>query len=1230
MKTLEHPKVIDGYEVLGILGRGGMGWVYRARPAEGGDEVALKLLKVSTGETNLDRLRFEREYKLAATFRHPCLVAVYDYGVFDDCPYYTMEYVLGTNLREFINRDRDYISRPTWLKRLGKVFARLLNGLAYIHELSIIHRDLKPENILVDGQAMPRLLDFGLARHGTERGRPPQELQAEKLTDPGMVIGTVHYMAPEQVVGGELDLRTDLYSMGVMLYEIIGARLPFEGPDPVSVLGQILHTNPRPLEEVAGPLPTGLTELVHHLLAKEPSDRPLNCGEVLAAWRGIFGDETLASFEEESVARPPLAAPAPPEELYAPRFVGREAEMRKLVEALDEAGRVTVVTGSSGVGKTRLLQELAGVGRSRGMLIAQGAASELETLPYQLWVKPLRWALQKGLPAELEPFREALSILLPELGAERQPSAWEDPMRKYHLFEGMLRLLSAREGRVLLVLEDLQWAEPASLEFLHYFARGTADSSSVVLIVSLRDEGLERAQQLRSTLQSLERLRRVNTLKLEPLSREHTVEVIESMLGSGALDPDTVDLLYRETEGNPLFVGEILKTFVAEGRLSLDSGTWYLETAALPRTSAGGSRVPVTVRDAVRRRLEGLSGQDLDIVRTAAVIGYVFSFDVLAAATRVPELELLERLMQMVNRRILADDQEQGKLRFFNHPIVEVILETIPPHERRAFHASVAVALERQPVREAVVFELAHHFKLAGQPKEAAEHLLHSAEVAARTFAYDKARELYELASRLPEVAELMPLHNLYERLADVSHFAGLTEAALERYTWLYERSQEPLDKARLLRKLGVCWDNMGDVEQAHRCLVEALIELDYRPMYRNVLELPGFAARLLATRFAPAAKKYRQNQARSRETHAICDRLTRVLFFLRPKGWLFASVDVAVMQQVLANAVDAREVKAQAELYLGFLALHAPGGLARVAYNRLRNSIRLARTLDDCTYKANLIRDAGYLLFLAGYPEDALKFCYEGAELSQRLGDIHGLAMNHIQINGVLTHTGRLRQARHHGLKGAEMAETMGNRRDLGLAHTQLARAEALLGDFEAAERSLRIATKTEGDRHLPMFEMLKRLAEWSLAMGRQDYDEAFRVSDQAVATAHDGSELPIYTLQLRVARETARVEKCKPGEAQPDLRRLLEECHRFHHLALSVHRLQARQTMLAGDPDDARRQLQACLDQAKERNNPYEIAMLQSYLGQLGDAEQGRQAQANWKQLRTPLEPDQEFTIR
>ena len=1161
-----------------------MGSVFRVRADE--DELALKWLQVASGVTPLDRLRFEREFKLAKTFAHPSLVPVFDYGEFQELPYYTMEYVAGRNLRDYFTEVRTKASATEFWNILGMIMENLLNTLNYIHQRQIVHRDLKPDNILVDREGRPRLLDFGLA----------QERDFERVTEPGMVIGTVHYMAPEQILGEELEPRTDLYGFGVLLYEAITGELPFDGPDPISVLGQILHSPLPKFPDQPHPWPAGLADLVASLMSKSPSDRPLDVAAALERWQPIFSNLDRLEMKLPPLESTPQAANRDPNRILPPQFTGRADTLKLLrqrFQNLDGGFARVALSGSCGVGKSRLLNFLRVDATQNRLQMWESHAPEMESLPYELFLPFLRKTIRKGLPEELEGFRSSLAMLLPELATPDSESDWEDPMRKFHLFEGMLRLLLPQPGSAgrVLVLEDLQWAEPASLEFLSYLCRSVEERSDKVpllLIMTYRHDEVAENSPFIGALRSWKREKGVETLRLEPFTPEETQAMVGSMLAVGKLSDDALERFHAETEGNPMFIEELLKTMLAEGRLQLTDDTWSFDQRSVMLTSAGGSQIPVTVRDAVKRRLQGLSGQDEDILRYAAVIGYRFSFALLAQVSRVPELELLERVLRMVRKRILADDGDGEAFRFYNHPISEVVLSGLAPEERRRYHLEVAQAMERLP-NPASAFDLAHHYKFGGDPLSAVRHLLQSAEVSAGAFAYEKARELYTMASKFKEAEQMIEPLQLVERLAEVSHLSGLTEAAIEKFTGLLDQVKEPVTRARILRKLGFCWDGLGDVEQAHRCLTQALKELKYRLPSESKLGFIRLSARALATRLPMAAKKFRTQTEQSREMHKIVERLARVLFFLRPPGWLLDSVDLSVLQQILAGAVDARDTKAQAELYAGYMWLRAPNKMRQTARNRLLNSVRLARSLADDPFKAHMIRDAGYLLHLAGFPEKGLEVCEEGASLSERLGDIHGLAMNEILLTSILLHLGRVEEAAQRGRAATRKAEAVGNRRDLTLAYLEVARAEALCGRVEETRTYLRLAGKVEGLAQMSFLQLLELVGRGWLDETLEDYSSLLQRAKRGLELCQEISELPFYSLQLELMKLTAQVGL---GETQ-DLEQLRPRLQSYPHLRLAFRRLELKQS---GQLVPEHPEFQALLEEARSLSNKLEIGRLEA----------------------------------
>ncbi len=372
-------KHVDGHQVIEMLGRGGMGTVYRVKDPFTGGQLALKWLNPGVTRTSLERLRFEREFHLAGQCDHPYLVKAHRYGEYQGQPYYTMELIDGKNFRDFLNPygaplNLEQITRST------SVVERLLEGLAYIHENSIIHRDLKPENVLVESEGIPRILDFGLARvQALEEGASSRE----RWTLPGTVLGTPHYMAPEQLSEQPLDPRLDLFALGVMLYEAFSGQLPFGG-EAYEVMVSILMTEPPPLEEKGVELPTDLSRLIASLLAKQPADRPQSAAQLLEEWRAVFQGTTPL---------PTVRRVESPEDLFPPRLVGREAELKSFRSWLEkDSTDLMLVTGAGGGGKTRFLQECSSLVTVSGRAQVWSQAIEVESLPYQLWVPPLQWA----------------------------------------------------------------------------------------------------------------------------------------------------------------------------------------------------------------------------------------------------------------------------------------------------------------------------------------------------------------------------------------------------------------------------------------------------------------------------------------------------------------------------------------------------------------------------------------------------------------------------------------------------------------------------------------------------------------------------------------------------------------------------------------------------------------------------------------------------------------------
>ncbi len=250
------------YEVVSVLGRGGMGVVYRARDRELNEEVALKAIRQELLSDAVAAERFKSEIRLARRISHRNVVRTHDLGESEGVLFVTMEYVDGIDVRELLNT-RGKLSVASALA-LGR---QLAAALAVAHDAGVIHRDVKPENALIDGDGVLKVMDFGIARLAEA---------TSARTQSGLIVGTPAYMAPEQLVGEEVDARADLYALGVVLYECLTGRPPFSAPSAVALIGKVLTTEPAALTSLAPEVPAALAALVMQLLSKSPANRPAN------------------------------------------------------------------------------------------------------------------------------------------------------------------------------------------------------------------------------------------------------------------------------------------------------------------------------------------------------------------------------------------------------------------------------------------------------------------------------------------------------------------------------------------------------------------------------------------------------------------------------------------------------------------------------------------------------------------------------------------------------------------------------------------------------------------------------------------------------------------------------------------------------------------------------------------------------------------------------------------
>jgi class 3 adenylate cyclase len=747
----------DGrYVIDSFLGEGGRKRVYLAHDSALDRDVALAIVKTA-GLDERGRVRVRREAQAMARLGdHPHIVTVHDIGEEHGEPYIVSQYMAGGALAELLGQAPD---RRLDLDTTLRLAEGVCGALQHAHAAGIVHRDIKPANVWLTADGVAKLGDFGLAF----------SLQQARVTKTGAIVGTAAYMAPEQALGHQPDAKSDLYSLGAMLYEMATGRPPFEGDDVVSVISQHMNAEPVAPSWHDEDIPPELETLILDLLQKDPDDRPDGAADVLARL-GQVREAAAAAAESDGDGRQRTDEQRRLESLAEGIFVGREREVDALRGGLEDSlgghGRLLVLVGEPGIGKTRTAQELLTYARLRGARVLVGRSYETEGAPaYWPWVQMARaYMAECDVDVAIRAMGAGaadIARVIPEVrdvvpGLE-PPHSLEPEQARFRFFDAVttfLRNVAADEPLVLL-LDDLHWADAPSLRLMQFLARELSDSRMLV-IGTYRDVELGRRHPLSQALADLSREGLLERIALKGLSEQEVGRYIE-VAARIEPPPALVKAIHDETEGNPFFVSEIVNLLASEGELEDPSnlGEWTVT-------------IPQGVREVVGRRLDRLSEDCNRILAIASVVGREFSVEVLERVAELPRDRMLELLEEAEGERIV-DEATQPSLRFsFSHALVrEALYEELGVTQRVRLHRRIAEVIEdicgedKEPHLE----ELAHHFLEAQELDRAIEYSEAAAHRSIEVMAFEEGADLYAKALQALELRHPTPARRHVELL---------------------------------------------------------------------------------------------------------------------------------------------------------------------------------------------------------------------------------------------------------------------------------------------------------------------------------------------------------------------------------------------------------------------------------------------------------------------------------
>jgi eukaryotic-like serine/threonine-protein kinase len=738
------------YQVKKFLGEGGKKKVYLVHDKVLDRDVAFALIKTEKLDDGT-RLRFSREAQVMGRLGdHANIMTVYDMGDEKGQPYIVLPLMPGGDVASLIEKAPE---RCLPIEQAVGIAKAVCRGLEYAHAKGIIHRDIKPGNVWLSGDGTVKVGDFGLAL----------AVDLSRLTNEGMMVGTYYYMPPEQAMGGEITAKADLYSVGAMLYEMVTGRPPFTGDDVVAVIGQHINTPPVSPNWHRPELPPALAAVIMRLLEKDPQKRPASATEVLEMLEAIEAGKAdeLSTEQSKALAENPL---------YRRVFVGREAELRQLQSAFDAAtsgqGSLTMVVGEPGIGKTALCEQLATYVALRGGRALVGHCYEEGSLslPYLAFVEALRAYAQtcdvSRLREELGPGAPDVARIVSEV-RERlriEPRPKGDPEEeRYRLLQAVSDFLgtAAAAQPLLIILEDLHSADRGTLEMLEHVARNLGDKR-LLLVGTYRDIEVDRTHPLSAALAELRRLPHFGRVLLRGLNADEVRRMLSGIAGQD-VPWGLAEAVHRQTEGNPLFVQEVVRYLAEEGIIERKEGRWRAKS-----DTPVEMRIPDGLRDVIGKRLSGLSESCNKVLSVAAVIGRDFQMEVLQKVAGMSDDELFGALEEAKKAAVIEERTGAGaKVNYrFAHAFFRQTLyeETIAPRRIR-LHQQVARALEEiyNNRLEQHAAELAEHFSYSSDRADL-EKAVSYGEMAARratdVYSYGEAVRLLEQTLKVQEVLD--------------------------------------------------------------------------------------------------------------------------------------------------------------------------------------------------------------------------------------------------------------------------------------------------------------------------------------------------------------------------------------------------------------------------------------------------------------------------------------------
>jgi tetratricopeptide (TPR) repeat protein len=1125
MRNLPQPgDHVGRYRIVRELGRGGMAVVMEVVDAESGEHRALKLTLPSVQEEEVAR-RFRREFRALSRLSHPGVLQVYESGVDEGRLWFVMELLEGRELREEVETWRELAPADRY-HRARDILIQLAGALAAIHSRGLVHRDVTPSNVMVLPNGRIKLMDFGVVKE-----------PGGDLTTVGEVVGTVAYISPEQIGGGAVDARADLYSLGSIYYLMLTGRRPFNARTLAGYLDKHLNRPVRPPRELVPTIPADADAICVRLLQKDPADRFSSARHLLHVLHAA------GQAPDGSGAAVPTRAG------WTPLLVGREAEVATLRGAVVRlagnnegpvCGGLVLVEGEPGMGLGRVADEVDNLALRHGLPVSRGDSLDPGQDAY---------AAFRGLYEDLVRAggQEPPAVLAATFG---DANAEGERIERYAVMAAMGALEGWAAPRVV-ILEHVERMDRGSRELAEYLIRNrVGEAGGPVLFVLTRspveggeEDPLEKVVSGESTGVPAVRV------ELGPISAAAVEEMLLGVVDHSEAASALARRLARQGQGNPFLMTEMIHGLLEQGVIEFD-GAGGRGRVGLSASEVQELVLPVprSLQEIIAKRLAPMSPSARAVALALALSRVDLDQGLLREVSGLDEPAVLSALDELIASRLVREVRrgEADRFELDRNRVADVLIGETDSDEVVRLHRRIADGVEARHRRrsDGVVEALAYHYELGRWPAKAVPYLTQAAaKLSQRTFVVEALTKIDRALSLEPEARLYLTLDEADRRLAELL-----------------------LARAHALVHLGRWTDGWQDAAEAH-LLVQELG--DPRLLARTHTELATQARRQL---------ELGQASEHLREALAIAERIGDKRLQIEPlyefgavrwiQGDLEAARDFFVQAQSSAEAYDDERALALGANGLGLLALcRGQSAEARRCFSRAIEICEATGLMDRLsTARANLIE----VYHLTGNLRKGVELADRAVAHAREVRHQHGIGTALRYRVLMLTDLGRYTEAVDNAEEALRIKEELDDRDDVLGVLVVLIRAVLALDDAERAhallDRAMLLVENYDSEGFLPV------LLAWRARLLAEAGEEAEASAILEQVLEAEGRRWPYQ--QVRLSLNLARVYEVMgdQSEAQDLAQAALgtSDACGFRFYAMRARQLAAR---VSDDPAGAAR---------------------------------------------------------